>query len=262
MKQSPKAQYSILWPTDLDPKTLQYCLDAQRTSSTSISLMHNHQNMAFWRPQLESNSLHHTLLYFSFLDNLQNKQYRNQRSDALCFLAEKYLANNTQNLYLQLKTDLTPKQPQDFIRYLSDIFYFLDERLADKYQNLELIPHQLLLSFQEILLCIKSTQSTKKPLTLAFSPYFWSFHNIDVIKHSFLYRPFTTSILLQDKSYDGLKEVFPGEGLTLNQTAIEIALEKHKKIACIFQPNAASIENKNSIEVFFKKCEYFIGKII
>lgn len=254
--------WTILWPKTNTNELAEKRVFRQIHQSSSKILISNCQPIEFYfnfikeRPEL----CHITYLTVNLEKDLIDKNYRFSIQDRICFLAEKYSCNHSSQINLEIITNITPKLKKDFCQYLMDILVFFQERFISFFNNSSIFIEAPFIELKDMLDILRAIDS-KQFFGLSYFPYYCEKQGFDTLKTSFLWKPWVQTVLLTDMGFDFKTEAIPGEGITPNKSACQIALENKKKITFIFKPNLLPLDKDAKIEEYLWKCENFISTL-
>ena len=256
-------QWSILWPKSISNELLEKCILMQLQQNSSQILISNRQPKKFYSRFIaeKSDFCQNTYLEVNLEKSLLDKNYRLEMQDKLCFLAEEYTGNHSHIIHWEFNTTIIPKIKNDFSRHLMDILVFFQERFISKIKSISVFINAPNFELKNTLDFLRTSDSHPF-FGLSYYPYYCEKQSYDTLKTSFLWKPWTHTVLLTDVGFDLKTEVVPGEGITFNKSACQIALENKKMITFIFKPLTLTFVKESKIEEFLWKSEDFIRKLL
>lgn len=254
--------WTILWPKTFNKELAEKRVFRQIHHSSSKLLISNHQPKEFYfdfireKPEL----CHITHLVVNIEKDLSDKGYRLSFQDKICLWAEEYSCSQTNQIHIEFISNITPKLKKDFCQYLMDILVFFQERFLNIFRNNSIFIEAPFIELKDMLDILKAIDS-KQFFGLSYYPSYCEKQGFDTLKTSFLWKPWVQAVLLNDLGFDFKTEAIPGEGITPNKSACQIALENKKRITFIFKPKMLPLDNNSKIEEYLWKCENFMSTI-
>ena len=254
--------WTILWPKTFNKELAENRVFRQIHQSSSKILISNCLPIDFYlhflkeRPEL----CHITHLLVNLEKDLIDKNYRFSIQDRICFMAEEYSCKHSNQIILEINTDIAPKLKKDFCQYLMDILVFFQERFLSLFNNNSIFIEAPFIELKDMLDILRALDS-KQFFGLSYYPYYYEKQGIETLKTSFLWKPWVQSVLLTDMDFDFKTEAIPGEGITPNKSACQIALENKKKITFIFKPNLLPLDKDAKIDEYIWKGEHFMSTL-